>query len=498
VTFQERADKSVNNLRVLFDLDITQINSLWINHGAGVWVVNVNGLYPWVDASLLSGFSVVQSISNVGSVLVDSIQLTQADTLLECSENVESFYWDGENLYITCPGWDSPYLHQISVGVVSGYSKEGFTPINANQLYESRLLSVPSISKSRDPLFWGKIQYEGGSVDINNADGELDQYGENYNVYGNQARVSIGFADQDYSEYVRLFTGFVETLSLNEERFTVSFKDRRKSLTKKVAYTCTACNALQAIEDILLDNYAIPYNALYYNIQLWEAAKARASNVTIAITSGMAAIDIIQGICESTFGTFIVDPDGKYGFKIIRSTDPAMFTIPNSDILNNPTATYDPSEVITSTRVGYAKDWTTTGSAFTYLNDTSQEAAIYEKYKVYNERTFDTYLPDLSSAQDFSDEILDYSGDIRARFEIEVPIKYYNVEVGDFADITINRPHVTWFGERKCEVISKVFNLDLGTITLGIRKYGGEIFTRITTDGSTRLTTDGDIRRVGA
>jgi len=498
MTFQERASKSVNNLRVLFDLDITQLNSLWVNHGAGVWVVNVNGLYPWVDSSLLSGLSVVQSIANVGSVLVDSIQLTQADTLLECSENVESFYWDGENLYITCPNWDSPYLHQVNIGVVSGYSKEGFVPINANQLYESRLLSVPSISKSRDPLYWGKLQYEGGSVDVNNADGALDSIGEDYNVYGNQARVSIGFADQDISEYVRVFTGFVETLSLNEERLTISFKDRRKTLTKKVTYTCTACNALQAIEDILLDNYGIPYNALYYNTALWEEAKARANNVTINITSSQAAIDIIQDICESTFGTFIVDPDGKYGFRIIQAGDAAEFVIQNDDILNNPTAVYDPSEVITSTLIGYAKDWTTTGSAYTYLNDTSQETDIYAKYKVYNEKKFDTMLQDLTAAQLFSDEILDYAGDIRPRFDIEVPIKYWDIEVGDFAKVILNRPHVTLFGERKCEVIRKIFNLDRGTITLTIRKYGGELFDRVTTYGDYRVDSDGDIRRVGA
>ena len=498
MTFTERSNRSVNNLRVLFDLDITQLQSLWVNAGAGVWYVNANGLYPEVDSELLTGLSIIQTLPNVGSVLVDNTQLVEASTLLECSENVESFYWDGTNLYITCPGWASPYMSTINIGIVSGYSRQGFTPIGGASFYESRLLSVPSITKARDPLFWGKIQYEGGSVDLNNGDGELDQLGETYNVYGNNARISIGFADQPLTEYELLFTGFVETLSINEQNVSISFIDRRKQLSKKITYSCTNMNALDAIEEILFDNYNIPYNGLYFNLTEWEFAKTRANNVTIDMQKTESAIDIIQQICESTFGIFITDPDGKYSFKIIQAGDHAEYTIPFEDIINYPTATYDPSEVITSTRIGYDRDWTTTGSAYTYLNDTSQEDTIYKRYKVYNERTFDTMLPDLTAAQTFSDQILAYAGEIRPTIEIEVPIKYWQIEVGEFVEVAINRDKVTWFGNRKCEVIRKVYNLDRNTITLTVKKYGTELDDRITTDGDFRVTTDGYMRRVGA
>jgi hypothetical protein len=485
MTFLERASKSINNLRVLFDLDITQLQSLWVNAGAGVWYVNANGLYPEVDSTLLTGLSVVQTLPAVGSVLVDSTQLVQASSLLECSENVESFYWDGANLYISCPAWDSPYLHTINIGIVSGYSREGFTPINGNTYYASRLIGIPSINKARDPLFWGKIQYEGGSVDLNNADGYLDQLGETYNVYGNQARVSIGFEDMPIEDYELLFTGFVETLKIDERNLSITFKDKRKQLTKKIIYTCSALNALEAIEEILFTNYSIPYNGLYYDLVEWEEAKLRALNVTINMQTAASSIEIIQGICESTFGNFITKPDGKYTFKIIQAGDPATFIIPSYDIINYPT------------KIGYARDWTTSQSAYTYLNDTSQEEEIYQRYKTYNERTFNTYLPNLAAAQDFSDAILAYAGTIRPTIDIEVPIKYWNVEVGDFAEVTINRDNATWFGERKCEVIRKSYNLDRGTITFTVKKYGGELFDRITTYGDDRVTTDGDFRRVG-
>jgi hypothetical protein len=497
VIIQEYASRSVNNLRILFDLDITQLNSQWVNAGAGVWWLNVDAIYPTVDPSLLVGFT-AQTIPAVGSVNVDSTQLAEASTLLECSNNNETFYWDGANLYIHLSDGGSPYLHQITIGVVFGYSREGFTPVDSTVFYESRLLGVPRISKARDPLFYGKLQYEGGSVELNNGDGGLDTIGEDNNAYGNQARVSMGFADQSINDYQRVFTGFVETLSVDERGVTIAFKDKRKQLSKKILYTCTALNALEAIEEILLDNYSIPYNGLYFDTAIWEAEKPKALNVTIDLQREEPAIDVIQKICESTFGLFVVNVDGKYSFRVVRPGDAATYIIPDYDIINSPRAVYDPSEVITSTRVGYARDWTTTGSAYTYLNDTSQEADIYARYKTYNERTFETYLPDLTSAQTFSDAVLGRSGTIRPTFELEVPIKYYAIDVGDFAEIAINRPNATWFGERKCEIIGKSYNLDRGTITLIAKKYGNEIAYRITTDGLSRFTTDGAIRKVGA
>jgi len=497
MTFQQRADKSVNNLRVIFAMDITVENEQWVNAGVGVWVVNTDALYENVEDELLSWFT-PQSFPAIGSVLSDSIQLVEASTLLECSDNEASFYFDGTNLYVHLENGDSPYIHTVSVGVVFGYSREGFTPIGARTHYASRLLGVPSISKSRDPLYWGKLQFEGGSAELNNGDGGLDQLGEDNNAYGNQARVLVGFEDQPYTEYERLFTGFVDTLNVDERSVTVSFKDKRKQLTKNILYSCTDLNALEAIEEILLDNYEIPYNGLYYDMDLWEDAKSKALDVTIAMTKEEKAIDVIQKICESTFGIFLTDPIGRYAFKIIRKADPATYEIPEHDIINNPSATYDPSEVITSTLIGYERDWTTTGSAYTYLNDTSQEASIFDKYKTYNQRTFDTMLGNVVDAQRFSDQILEYSGTIRAKVDIEVPLKYYTMDVGDFAEIEINRSNSTWFGLRKCEVLRKVYNLDRGTISFTVKIYGSEISYRVTTDGEYRYTTSDELRKVGS
>jgi len=107
-------------------------------------------------------------------------------------------------------------------------------------------------------------------------------------------------------------------------------------------------------------------------------------------------------------------------------------------------------------------------------------------------------LPTLTDAENYASILLDYVEEIRPKIEIEVPIKYYMVDVGDFVQVEINRPRAQWFGERKCEVIRKVFNLDKNTISLTVRKYGDEISYRATTDGDLRVTTSDEVRKVGA
>jgi hypothetical protein len=184
---------------------------------------------------------------------------------------------------------------------------------------------------------------------------------------------------------------------------------------------------------------------------------------------------------------------------VVRPGDAAEYEIPDYDIINYPRATYDPSEVISSVKVGYARNWTISGaSGYTYYTDTSREAEIFARYKTYNQRTFDTMLPTLADAQAYASVILDYAEEIRPRIELEVPMKYYLIDVGDFVQVSINRQNSTWFGERKCEVIRKVYNLDRNTISLTVKKYGDEISYRAVTTGELRATTNAETRKVGS
>ena len=81
MTFSEYANRSVNPLRVLLQLDISKINTQWINAGAGIWYVNFDATYPEVDSSLLDGFT-AQSFGDIGSLIVDTTNYTKMSDLL--------------------------------------------------------------------------------------------------------------------------------------------------------------------------------------------------------------------------------------------------------------------------------------------------------------------------------------------------------------------------------------------------------------------------------
>jgi hypothetical protein len=480
MTLTQYNEKSVSDRRILFEIDQTQINLQWINAGVGVWYVNFDNLYPEVETDLIPAWFTVQLFTNIGSVQVVGVPLTQSATLLLCSENEGTFYFDitANELFIHLNLGLDPLLRssQIHIGVVYGYSFHSFIPIGIDLPYEGRLLSIPQINKSRDPMYWGKIQFEGGSVSLNNADGFFDQMGEDNNVYGNTTRVKFGYRDLPISEYATVFVGYAEKLEISSTQLQLSFKDKRKQLSKAITYSCTNKNALEAIEELLLDNYGVAYNTVYYDITQWEIAKALAYTVTLNYTKETEVIKIIEDICASIFGLFIVEVDGRYSFKITSPSDlSGTLVIPNDDIINDFSLAYDPLQIISSTKIGYAKDWTTTGSAYTYLVDTSQEASIFSSYKTYSQKTFDTSLPDLTQAQDFSDRILEYASIVRAQTKIEVPIKYWTLDIGDFVDVQLNRSATNWMGWRKCEILSKDFELDKGTIVFGIKKYGSEL-----------------------
>jgi hypothetical protein len=476
MSFTTQSNQSVNNLRSLVQLDISSINTQWVNAGAGIWYVNLDALYPEIETELLSGYTVLPYTS-IGSFQADDIFHVQVFTLEDCSTTDVSFFYDGINreLYVHLINNDEPYIHNCFIGVIYGYSYDEFTPVDSDTLYEGRLASDLSIGESRDPLFFGKLQYSIGNVSLYNSDGFFDTFAQDKNLYGNEARVLIGFEDLPISEYVRVLTGKIEKVTINEQTADFTLSDRRKSFSKSVTYSCTDKNALEAIRELLLDNYQIPYNSIFYDTTAWATAEALAPNITIDIgpdktDKDKKVIEIIEDICASVFGIFIIDSDGKLSFKIIDNTTASTATIPDDDIINPHSIDYDPVEVISSSKVGYAKNWEASSqSTYTFYTDTSIEEETYRQYKVYNQKEFPTLLTSETDAIDFSTTILDYTKDVHGLGKITLPVKYVTYEIGDIVDIQINRESTTMLGTKKCEIISKNVSLTSGLVELGYR-----------------------------
>ena len=146
LTFDDYAQLSVSDPRVLVEVDIGFFNGQWVNNGAGIWAVDALNVYDWVDTTLLvEGFS-AQAFDHVGSVQRDGILLTEVYTLADLTDATDSWYYDPDSrmLYVCLTGYDAPELHTITVGVVHGYSFDEFTPAGSPPgPFEGRLISAP-------------------------------------------------------------------------------------------------------------------------------------------------------------------------------------------------------------------------------------------------------------------------------------------------------------------------------------------------------------------
>jgi hypothetical protein len=471
MSFVTESAKSTAPARVLLQIHIGTRNVQWINVGAGIWYVNFDALYPEVDATLLSGFT-VQAFGDVGSVYVDSIQLEQKTSL--ASVTAGSFYYDRANreVHVCTPMYDDPIMHDIALGVVNGFSFNEFVPTGSYTLYEGRLRGSPSVSISRDPMFFGKLQFDTGSFELINTDGDLDTLATQ-DVYGNEARVYLGYDGLDISEYQRLYTGSVEAIKVGEETVTVSVTDKRKSLSRQIEYLCVAKNALDAIAEILLNAYGVTYSSTYYDTTAWAAAQATAPLVTIKVGAGynatsMSAIDMIENICASVPGVLLINEAGLYSFKTIGATVTATTTIQSYDAIGRHEVSYDPTEVISSCRILYNHDWTGTTSDNAYTN-IDHEATAFSRYKVYNEREFATWLHDETYAIPYSETIMDYFDAVHGRGTVEVGMAYYGLEVGDSVYIEFTRGQSTMITTTECEVTGITYNLDKPTMTISYR-----------------------------
>jgi hypothetical protein len=476
MTFAEYAAKSVSDPRVLVQVDIGSNNVQWVNAGAGIWYCNFDNLYPEVDATLLDGFT-EQDFGEVASLIVDSVSQASMPTLLSLTGDDETFYWNttDRELYVHLLNDDAPFSHSIVLGVAYGFSFDEYVPPGTSQFFEGRLLGSPVVSQARDPLFWGKMQYTVGGISVINTDGEYDTFAQDNDVYGNEARVKFGYKQLPIDDYVTIHTGTLRSLQVSEEELQLNLADKRAQLTKPITYSCTELNALDAIVAILISSYGIVYNSTYFDTTAWAAAQAVAPTITMDMKAPKPTIEVIEEICASVFGLFLIGPDNRYSFKIVDTSATALTTIVHTDILNRHAITYDPAEVISSVKVGYNKNWDSDYvSPYTFVTDTSVEAAAYMKYKVYNQKTFYTLLTNATAASAFGTTILNYAKDVHGTGELTVPMSYYAYNVADIVNAEITRETVPMLGSTmtaitKIEIISKAYNLRDNNITFGYR-----------------------------
>lgn len=260
MAFADEITKPISNKILLLEISTPIDFGEWINNEAGIWKSTITpaNLTFTDDQSNVGYYENTNVIEyfDIASVLVNDrvyIKVTSFD-LLRAQE--AGFYFDQSTniLYLHHIDWDYPINNKvISVGTNEGfcnkvdYSADDGCYYN-DVYYEPRVLSTPSISKKKDPLFYGSLSFDGGNVTLINNDGYFDDY-KNKDIFRQQAVLKLGFEGIAYSEYRTVFTGFVESFSFDWEKFVVKLQDKRKNLSRKIPYNVFTQDEWPFLED---------------------------------------------------------------------------------------------------------------------------------------------------------------------------------------------------------------------------------------------------------
>jgi len=231
------------------------------------------------------------------------------------------------------------------------FSFDSFTPIGSVVPYDGRVRQAPSISINRDSNQFGILVYSSSGFTLNNADGLFDTLIENYNVIGATFRLYIGYVDLNISEYVNIYTGYIESINIDENEASFSVADLRKRLQTGNSTDISFVNSVQGIENILLGNYAITAGSTYFDVSAMTAAKSLAYDVIREAPVNDTVEAAISDCVISTMGFFFITGDGRYSYKMVDIAATSVGTISHYDIINPISINYDSSGIIASSSV---------------------------------------------------------------------------------------------------------------------------------------------------
>ena len=550
----------------LVEIDFGQVQTLFFNWTAGVWYVDFDAIYSLIDPVYLVGVSAQPGISVVGSVRENGAALASQANVANCVSTVSSYYYDtiDRRLYIHLSNGSEPSIKTVMIGVTTGISN---LACNYNSMYyEPRLRSAPAIGKTKDPLFFGRTSFDGGTIGIDNEDGGFDSIVSGA-LWGGAVRILQGFDTDAYGSFLKMAAGVIESVQITRDLVSMTIIDKRKNLSRmaprrvfdvgtypnisyynlgkpiplaygllynvpcvcvneeatapttwdfkicdctdhaivsidqiysdgfKVTATTSSMangtfslngadftvgtqvtadihgyattNAADVILSLMLDYLAIPYNATYFNTTEWAAATALAMNVGLFVNNATEVFSIIEDICNSSMLNMIQQDDGRYTLRAYNAARAIDQILNTDELLGNPTIDYDTTAIISSTLVGYNRNWAL--GSFKHVHDTTSESAIFSTYNVYREREFQTLLTSDADAQIFSTAMLALYGHVTTKITARFKLQPVERELMDFVMLPVFRQAKPIMGSVKCEIYSISKDLLAAQVSLGCR-----------------------------
>jgi hypothetical protein len=209
-----------------------------MNYCPGVWKWCLTpGVITFTDDQGTTGYYSYTNaeVYQVTSLKVDNEPFTLVTSIADLLTQDEAFYYDSSTkfIYIAFYQWEPPLSKVCYIGATYGFSKGSETYRYNNIYYEPRLTSAFGIKKSKDPLFYGMLKFNNGTVKIINTDGEFDDFGDR-DLFRAAARILVGEKDTEYSDFVQTFSGLIGNYSNSWTDLQIKVEDIRSGLTQPV------------------------------------------------------------------------------------------------------------------------------------------------------------------------------------------------------------------------------------------------------------------------
>lgn len=240
MSFSDEIIKSISNKIALVEYDLPVEVDEFSNYEAGIWYKKITpGVVTISGSDGLTGYYTDQNTydyKNIASLKIGAIDYIKVTSLSQLRSQNESFYYDQATtmIYFHFTDFEWPLDKVVLAGAVQGFLKEiGESAYYNNIYYEPRVKNIPGLSQKKDPLFFGVLAFQSGSISFINNDGFFDNIID-LSLYRQPCRVKFGFTGIDYSEFENIFSGYVERYALTFDDFSLSAQDIRKNLSRSI------------------------------------------------------------------------------------------------------------------------------------------------------------------------------------------------------------------------------------------------------------------------
>jgi hypothetical protein len=265
MTFSQFIESNASKKITIVEIDAPLTGYKWINYEPYIWYTRLTpGNQEFTDDNGNTAYWDTRNTQyyNVQSLNIDCELYPEASSLANCISTEKTWFYDSDTTDFYIHFEDSnPYYYyeRIAFGVAVGFTK-GIDNTTNNYFedvyYEPLVQSVPNLQKQKDALFYGILQYQGGSITFDNTNGYFDDFSQR-DLYGQPIRVKLSFEGLPFDEALTVYTGKVEDFIHTMTSFTVNIADIRKTLSRKLPINTLSLTDWPDMEE-KLDGTPIP------------------------------------------------------------------------------------------------------------------------------------------------------------------------------------------------------------------------------------------------